>query len=39
MVPMRMAVPRRRGRTVIEAQAGAFERWGLQVGDHLELRG
>jgi uncharacterized protein len=39
VVPMRMTLPRRRGRMVIEAQAGAFERWGLRVGDHLELRG
>jgi uncharacterized membrane protein (UPF0127 family) len=37
--PWRMSLPRRRGRSVIEAQAGAFERWGLRVGDHLELRG
>jgi uncharacterized membrane protein (UPF0127 family) len=37
--PMRLAMPRRRGRAVVEAQAGAFERWGLRVGDHLELRG
>jgi len=37
--PYRMTVPRRRGRSVIEAEAGAFERWGLRVGDHLELRG
>ncbi len=37
--PMRVALPRRRGRTVVEAEAGAFERWGLQGGDHLELRG
>jgi uncharacterized membrane protein (UPF0127 family) len=36
--PMRLALPRRRGRTVVEAEAGAFERWGLHVGDHLELR-
>jgi uncharacterized protein len=35
----RMGLPRRRGRSVIEAQAGAFERWGLRVGDRLELRG
>ena len=39
MPPMRLALPRRRGRTVIEAQAGAFERWGLRPGDRLELRG
>jgi len=37
--PYRMTFPRRRGRSVIEAEAGAFERWGLRVGDHLELRG
>jgi uncharacterized membrane protein (UPF0127 family) len=37
--PMRLTRPRRRGRTVIEARAGAFERWGLRAGDHLELRG
>ena len=37
--PWRMSVPRRGGRSVIEAQAGAFERWGLKVGDRLELRG
>ncbi len=37
--PYRMTLPRRGGRSIIEAQAGAFERWGLRVGDHLELRG
>ncbi len=37
--PWRMSIPRRRGRSVIEAEAGAFERWGLRVGDQLELRG
>ncbi len=37
--PYRMTLPRRGGRSVIEAQAGAFDRWGLRVGDHLELRG
>jgi uncharacterized membrane protein (UPF0127 family) len=37
--PWRMTVPRRGGRSVIEAEAGAFERWGLKVGDRLELRG
>ena len=36
--PWRMSVPRRGGRSVIEAEAGAFERWGLKVGDRLELR-
>jgi len=37
--PWRLSLPRRGGRSVLEAQAGAFERWGLQVGDHLEVRG
>jgi uncharacterized membrane protein (UPF0127 family) len=32
-----MSVPRWRARTVLEAEAGAFERWGLHVGDKLEL--
>ena len=36
--PLRMTLPRRRGRTVIEAEAGAFARWGLRSGDRLELR-
>ena len=36
--PWRMSVPRRGGRLVIEAESGAFERWGLRVGDQLELR-
>jgi len=34
----RVALPRRRGRSVLEASAGSFERWGLQTGDHLEVR-
>ena len=34
----RVGAPRRRAKVVIEAQAGAFERWGLRVGDQLELR-
>jgi uncharacterized protein len=37
--PWRMSLPRRGCRSVIEAQAGAFERWGLRVGDPLEVRG
>jgi uncharacterized protein len=28
-----------RARAVIEARAGAFESWNLQVGDELELKG
>ena len=39
MQPWRIGLPRRGGRSVIEAEAGAFERWGLRVGDPLELRG
>ncbi|MHB8220092.1 MAG: DUF192 domain-containing protein [Acidimicrobiales bacterium] len=34
----RIALPRRGGRSVLEAAAGSFERWGLRVGDHLEVR-
>jgi uncharacterized protein len=37
--PRRLTLPRRKCRTVIEAEAGAFERWGLRPGDRLELRG
>jgi len=36
--PWRMTLPRAGCRTVIEAEAGAFERWGLQVGDVVKLR-
>jgi uncharacterized membrane protein (UPF0127 family) len=36
--PQRMTRPRRRAKAVVEAEAGAFERWGLRVGDHLEVR-
>ena len=36
--PWRMSLPRRHGRSVLEAEAGAFERWGLRLGDRLELR-
>jgi uncharacterized membrane protein (UPF0127 family) len=36
--PHRMTRPRRRAKAVIEAEAGAFERWGLRVGDPLEVR-
>ena len=34
----RIGLPVRRARTVVEAEAGAFERWGLHVGDVVELR-
>lgn len=36
--PWSMALPRRRARLVLEAPAGAFERWGLAAGDRLELK-
>jgi hypothetical protein len=36
--PWRVALPRARGRSVLEAERGAFERWGLRPGDQLELR-
>lgn len=37
LAPWRMTRPRWRCRWVLEAQAGAFERWGLRPGDQLEL--
>lgn len=37
MAPWRVGLPRRRARSVLEAPAGAFERWGLRIGDHLEI--
>jgi len=39
MAPFRLALPRRGCRTIVEAEAGAFGRWGLRTGDQLELRG
>jgi uncharacterized membrane protein (UPF0127 family) len=33
----RVSRPRLRGSCVIEASAGAFDRWGLRVGDRLEV--
>lgn len=38
LVPMRFPLPVRAARTVIEAKAGSFERWGLRVGDTVEVR-
>ncbi len=34
----RMALPVPKARTVLEAKAGAFERWHLRVGDPVEIR-
>jgi uncharacterized membrane protein (UPF0127 family) len=36
--PGRVTLPVRHGRQVIEAEAGAFARWGLVAGDQLEVR-
>jgi uncharacterized membrane protein (UPF0127 family) len=38
MVPNRLGAPVWRSRGVIEAPAGAFASWGVEVGDRLELR-
>jgi uncharacterized membrane protein (UPF0127 family) len=38
MPPGRLGAPVKRGSWVIEAVTGAFERWGLAVGDVVELR-
>ena len=34
----RMGIPVWNARSVIEAEAGAFGRWGLRVGDQIEIR-
>jgi len=34
----RVGIPVGRARSVIEAEAGAFARWGLRVGDVVEIR-
>ena len=39
MARNRLGLPRWRARSVLEAEAGAFERWGLRVGDRLEVKG
>jgi uncharacterized membrane protein (UPF0127 family) len=36
--PNRVTRPCLRSRYVVEAEAGAFERWGLRPGDQLEVR-
>ena len=36
--PRRVSLPRMRSKNVIEARAGSFERWGLVVGDEIEIR-
>ncbi len=37
--PYRIGLPHRAGRAVLEAEAGAFERWRLVPGDRLEIKG
>jgi len=39
MKPNRIGLPVWRARSVIEAEAGSFERWGLRTGDQVEIRG
>lgn len=38
MQPNRIGMPRRAARSVVEAHAGAFERWNLALGDTLEIK-
>jgi len=38
IAPMRVPLPVTKSRMVLEASAGSFERWGLQLGDVIELR-
>ena len=39
MARHRIGLPRLRARSVLEAEAGAFERWTLRPGDRLEIKG
>jgi uncharacterized membrane protein (UPF0127 family) len=36
--PWRVALPRRGVRSVLQAEAGALERWGVRVSDQLDIR-
>ncbi len=36
--PNRVCLPVMKARTVVEAEAGSFARWGLRPGDVLEVR-
>jgi len=38
MQRFRVGIPVWNARSVIEAEAGAFGRWGLRVGDEIEIR-
>lgn len=37
MRPGRLGEPRLKARSVLEAEAGSFERWGLRAGDRLSV--
>lgn len=39
MAPNRISAPVWRARAVLEAEAGAFSAWGIQLADQLEVRG
>ncbi len=39
MARYRIGAPRVRARAVLEAEAGAFDRWRLRPGDQLEIHG
>jgi uncharacterized membrane protein (UPF0127 family) len=36
--PWRVAVGGRQARSVVETEAGSLDRWGVRVGDQLEVR-
>ncbi|HEX4978914.1 MAG TPA: DUF192 domain-containing protein [Acidimicrobiales bacterium] len=38
LAPNRVTRTRWRAHAVVEAERGAFERWGLRIGDRIELR-
>ncbi len=38
LAPMRLPLPVIGAHTVVEAKAGSFERWGLKLGDVVEVR-
>ena len=38
LAPWRVARPRRGARSVLETEAGALDRWGVRLGDRLDIR-
>jgi hypothetical protein len=38
LAPWRVALPRRGARSLMAFEAGALERWGVHVGDQLDVR-